>query len=211
MIITKLGHACLIVENDGQKIIIDPGSMTELPPNLSGFEAIIVTHIHFDHFDHKNITRIIKDSPQAEIYGPPDVIDDCQELKAKKLVAIDQNQPTKIAGLGIDFYYVDHATIYQSAPCKNLAVKIADELYYPGDSLHVIDDPVRVAAVPISGPWVKTSEYIDFALKTKARLVFPIHNGLLNETGQQIMSRLLAQTVEQAGMSFRLVKDGEVV
>ncbi len=88
--------------------------------------------------------------PRSEDLCPRDVIDGRQVLKANELVVIDHDRQLDVAGVDVAFYHIDHATIYQSSPCKNLAVKVGDELYYPGDSLHPIDDQVRVVAIPIS-------------------------------------------------------------
>ena len=49
MRITKLGHACLELEKDGQRLIIDPGFYTEPMGDVQNVVAIVITHQHDDH------------------------------------------------------------------------------------------------------------------------------------------------------------------
>ena len=200
----------MLVEKAGRRLIIDPGRFSRLPANLSGIEAAVITHIHGDHFDENNLKLVLEASPDAKLYGPADVIAAAGSLPAETQ-PVENDSRFEIAGLDLSFYHVDHAVIYERSPCKNLAVQVDDQLYFPGDSLHVIEEEVRTVAVPLSAPWLKTSEYIDFALAMKAETFFPIHNGLLNAVGQQVMSRLLREKVEAAGKRFQFIKDGEDV
>ena len=210
MKITKYGHACLLVEKAGRQIIIDPGSFSKLPTDLSNTEAIVITHIHFDHLDESNLKLILAANPKAKLYGPSDVIEACRSLSVET-VPVDEDMQIEVAGMELSFYNVDHAIIYECSPCRNLALKIDDQLYYPGDSLHVIDEPVKAVAVPLSAPWLKTSEHIDFALMMKAETIFPVHDALLNGNGQQVMCRLLREKIETAGKHFQFIEDGAEV
>lgn len=56
--IAKFGHACLRLENNGQVIVIDPGVMTTEPDALTGVEAVLITHEHFDHFDPQRLRDV---------------------------------------------------------------------------------------------------------------------------------------------------------
>ena len=207
MKITKYGHACLLVEKASRQLVVDPGCFSELPPDLSKIEAAVITHVHADHFDENNLKLVLEANPDMKLYGPADVIAAAGSLAAQTL-PVESDLELGIAGMNLSFYHVDHAVIYGSSPCKNLAVQVDDQLYYPGDSLHVIEEKVQAVAVPLSAPWLKTSEYIDFALAMKAETFFPVHNGLLNAVGQQVMSRLLREKIEAAGKRFQFVEDG---
>ncbi|MGW3494763.1 MBL fold metallo-hydrolase [Streptomyces sp. NPDC001020] len=55
MRITKFGHACVRLQQDGRAIVIDPGVMTVEPDALAGVEAVFITHEHFDHFDPERL------------------------------------------------------------------------------------------------------------------------------------------------------------
>jgi len=66
-----LGHACMLIENDGHRILIDPwliGSSywrswwhfpkpIEVTPDLFDVDAIYITHGHFDHFHYPSLRK----------------------------------------------------------------------------------------------------------------------------------------------------------
>src|SRR3954467_5331949 len=65
MKISKYLHSCLLFEQDGYKLLIDPGKFTfaEGIVRLEQFadvNSIIITHIHPDHLDTDSLTLIAK-------------------------------------------------------------------------------------------------------------------------------------------------------
>ena len=56
MRITKLGHACVRVEHDGQVLVVDPGAFSE-PEAVDGATTVLVTHEHVDHLDVEHLRR----------------------------------------------------------------------------------------------------------------------------------------------------------
>ena len=210
MRITKYGHACLLLEQATGKLIIDPGQFTELPPDLRGIKAIVITHQHADHFYLDNLRQILAINPEIPLYLPAEAAANCRNLKAD-IISLDDDLHTTVAGFDLNLYHIDHAIIYKAVPCKNLAVWVNQQLYYPGDSLHVIQAKIQYLAVPLSAPWLSTADYLDFALKLAADLTFPVHNGLLNDRGQAIMSKWLKSELDKAGRGFAFIKDGQTV
>ena len=55
MRVTHLGHACLLVEVADRRILIDPGNFSSGFEELTGLDAIVVTHNHPDHFDPERV------------------------------------------------------------------------------------------------------------------------------------------------------------
>ena len=210
MKITKYGHACLVAEKDGKKLVIDPGELTELPEGLTSVSAVVITHDHFDHLYVEHLQKIATANPDVRIFAVESVLQACGDIKAEKQVVSADTQ-IEIGDFQVSFYYGDHAVVYKTPPGKNIGVKIDNELYYPGDSLRVIDEPVRAVGVPISAPWVKASEYIEFARAMNAKMVFPTHNNLLNEAGQATMNKWLQIGMEDTGVPVKIVAEGEVI
>jgi hypothetical protein len=56
MRLTKHGHACVTVEKDGRRIVLDPGELTPEDATV-GAEAVLITHEHFDHFSERRGPR----------------------------------------------------------------------------------------------------------------------------------------------------------
>ena len=74
MKITKYGHACLVVEQGENRLIVDPGFYTEDLPEVSNVAAIVITHQHDDHCYEPQLDRILANNPDAKIFGPDEVV-----------------------------------------------------------------------------------------------------------------------------------------
>ncbi len=68
MKITKYGHCCLFVEEQGLRILIDPGMFTEGKHPVENIDVLLITHEHQDHCHVPSVQTILKNSPQAKVY-----------------------------------------------------------------------------------------------------------------------------------------------
>ena len=71
MRITHLGHACLLIEAAGQRILIDPGAFVPDFADATDLDAIVVTHQHADHLDQKRILDIRRRNRSALVVADP--------------------------------------------------------------------------------------------------------------------------------------------
>lgn len=133
MKITKFEHACFVVEQDNQSLIVDPGGFTTdliVPDNVVG---IVVTHEHADHMDSDRLREIIDRNPDAIIVAHSDITAQLGEFKTQAVVP---NEGIKLGGFELEFFGGEHAVIFENQPIiANLGVLINQKLYYPGDSL----------------------------------------------------------------------------
>jgi len=67
MKITKLGHCCLIIEENGVKILTDPGTYTTEQNNVKDVDIVLITHEHQDHFHLESVKTILANNPKAKI------------------------------------------------------------------------------------------------------------------------------------------------
>jgi L-ascorbate metabolism protein UlaG (beta-lactamase superfamily) len=93
-----------------------------------------------------------------------------------------------------------HAEIHPDVPRLAMNVTYLVEvdgqsLYHPGDSFEPPQDVpggrLDVLLLPVSGPWMKLREAIDFARSVPAGAVVPIHDALLSEIGHTLTGRWL--------------------
>jgi len=206
--LTKYEHACLFIEKDGAKLVIDPGGFTELPADLTGINCLIITEQHGDHFNLKNVKAILEQSPEAKIYTTQVVHDQLAEAGIAS-TAVQGTQTVEAAGFKLSFYETDHAPVYGKSPCRSLPVKVDDYLYYPSDTFSTIENRVEILALPTSGPWHKSSEAIDFANKIKSSVVIPTHNGLHNDIGNNIANSVHGDNLADSSRRYVYLESGQ--
>jgi len=200
MKLTKYEHACIGIEKDDQIVIVDPGNFSWdfIPPEK--VVAVIITHSHTDHLDRELLAGIIDKNPEAIILGHPLVMSEIEVFTTK---SVEHGESAEIGPFRFKFFGGHHATIHETiAPMPNLGVMINDLLYYPGDSLVKPDTPVDTLALPISGPWVKTGEVMDFLLSLHPRFAFPTHDALLSDEGKAVTDRFVDIAAKKSGTEY---------
>ncbi len=188
MKLTKYEHACFTLEKDGNVLVVDPGGFTSFV-TPEGVVGIIVTHEHQDHFDREHLATIIDKNPSATVIAHPSITTQASMFNTTPVQAGDT---ITLGPFELDFFGGQHATIYPSLPSiANLGVMINSQLYYPGDSFARPERTVDILALPVSAPWLKVSEAVDFLTDVKPRLAFPTHDAILSEAGKALIDRLV--------------------
>ena len=207
MKLTKYGHACVIIEKNGSRVIIDAGGLTELPDDLRRIVAVVCTHVHGDHTNQTNIEKILAQSPDAVVIAHPESLETLRSLRCEKK-PVSTDEVITIGNFTLKVRVVDHAVIWKSSPCKNLTVLVDAFYYYAGDSFELIDEQVDVVGVPLSAPWLKVADAIEFARAMNAQNAMPTHNGLLNDIGHEFNMNWLRAGLEDMHTEIVFLKDG---
>lgn len=195
MDITKLEHACLDIQKGTTRLIIDPGVFSASLTNFTNIDAVVITHVHPDHFDPDKIAQIITENPNLKIFTTQEV---SEQINNPCVTVPEREQPVQIGDISLEFFGTDHAVIDPSYPlAQNIGVLIDNTLYYPGDSFTMCPKPYDILAVPIHAPWLKFSETADFIRKSSAQKIFPTHNGFVNEDGHALYARLLTNVCNE--------------
>jgi L-ascorbate metabolism protein UlaG (beta-lactamase superfamily) len=209
MKITKFEHACFVVEDGGQSLIVDPGSWTtnlEVPENVVG---IVITHEHQDHLNKDWVKAIFAKNPEAILVAHEEVTVQLDDFKTEPAVA---NEGMKVGDFELEFFGGDHAHIFKDKPvCANLGVLINGKLYYPGDSFALPEDrEVAVLAVPVAAPWLKFSEVAEFVPAIKAKQAFPTHDAILSDAGKQLADKMVGGVCQNAGTEYRRIDNSSI-
>jgi L-ascorbate metabolism protein UlaG (beta-lactamase superfamily) len=179
MKLTHLGHACVLVETNDARLLIDPGTMSAFE-DVRDLDAVLVTHQHPDHIDLDRLVPLLAANPGARLVVDPDSVTALAGLPDDHLVARTGNRLT-FGGSTVDVLGGLHAAVYQDNPgCTNAAYLIdGGALLHPGDSFFVPDGDidVDVLAVAIDGPWLKIAEAVDYVHAVSPRVAVPIHEG----------------------------------
>jgi L-ascorbate metabolism protein UlaG (beta-lactamase superfamily) len=190
---TKLGHACVRLEKDGAgPLVIDPGTFTDAPAALNGAAAVLVTHEHPDHLDLDALNAALTRNPDLTLWAPPQVTAQFQDF-APQSHAVHHGEALDIAGFDVYVYGEKHALIHQDIPVvENTGFLIDGTLFHPGDSFTIPEDPVETLLLPISAPWLKAGEIIDYFRAVAPARGYAIHDGILNDAGLALMTRMMS-------------------
>jgi L-ascorbate metabolism protein UlaG (beta-lactamase superfamily) len=196
MRITKYGHACVRVERDGAVLVIDPGSLTEAE-SVDGADAVLVTHEHFDHLDVQKLADALAKRPSVAVYTHPDVTKHLAELDGVVHEVVPGDEFIA-AGFSVRTYGGLHGIIHPELPrVANVGFFVEGDggsggLYHPGDSFDVPGDAeVETLFVPVSAPWLKVAEAVEFVRQVKPRRAFALHDGIMNDVGHQLVTGLM--------------------
>lgn len=208
MKITKLGHCCLLIETKGKRLLTDPGSYTvESHSKLENIDAILFTHEHQDHYHSESLKIILEKNPKAAVYANLSV----SELLTKEGIAhtvVVHGEQVLFEGIPLQGIGEKHAMMHSSIPVStNLGYFIDDKLWYPGDAFTNPERSVEILALPVSGPWMKLGEAIDYALLLKPKRVFPVHDGTRFGSAHVLPGKILPSQ----GIEFVPLVEGDVL
>jgi L-ascorbate metabolism protein UlaG (beta-lactamase superfamily) len=178
MRLTKYAHSCVLVEDDGARVLIDPGNLTRGFDELTGLTGILITHQHADHVDVDRLGPLLERNPNADLYADEGTVG---ILEARGVSAATARQGDRLdVGLDVAVYGVDHAVIHPEIPrVTNVGYLVGGRFFHPGDSFTLPDIAVEVLGLPTAAPWLKASEAIDYLRAVAPRVAIPIHEALL--------------------------------
>jgi L-ascorbate metabolism protein UlaG (beta-lactamase superfamily) len=204
MRVTKFGHACVRIEHDGVVIVIDPGGFTEAEA-VDGADAVLITHEHGDHYfpDHLLAT----DARVFTIESVATKVRDEAPAVADRLTVV---APGDIfdAGLPVKAVGELHAVIYADLPRvtnSGYVLSVADtKIYHPGDALTPPGEDVDLLCLPVSAPWMRASEAVEFAREVAAPHSLAIHDRVYSEAGLRIVDGHLTRLLPDSQSYVRL-------
>ncbi len=215
MKITKYIHSCVLIEENGEKLLFDPGSFTfadgVTPETFADVNLIVATHIHADHIDIEATKRI------SELSGAPVLA--TPEIQTKLLESgftgeVHNEKEFTLGAFSLKAVDAPHEAIMgvPSMP-ENYAYIVNGRVAHPGDSLsaNVAGLGADVLLLPIVAPWGKDSEMADFAQKVAPKKVIPIHEGYVKDFFLRPRHQAFGRYLEPAGIEVISLLPGESV
>ena len=194
MKLTKHEHACVVFEKDGVSFVIDPGAFS---PNaadiISGADAILLTHEHFDHVNEGAINAALAARPELALFAPAELAG-MFGAHQDQFTAVAAGDELTIGGFTISVHGTTHAIIHPDIPTvANVGFLIDGSVYHPGDAYFVPEANVDILLLPTSGPWMKLGETADYARAVRPQQMVSIHDLLLSEAGQMVAGQFLGE------------------
>jgi len=206
MKITKFDHSGFLLEKDGRGLLFDPVEYDHALPIFSNLDAIIITHLHGDHFQSEVLKRIRAGNPNAKIFTPADNVTSINGATVAK-----SGGRMKVGVFDIVFYGGDHAEIIAGqVPCQNVGTVVDGVFANSGDTSDIPPIMPEILLAPISAPWLKISETKAFIETVRPKVVIPTHDGLNSELGNTVCDNWVKKFCEETGAEYKAVHFGEV-
>jgi L-ascorbate metabolism protein UlaG (beta-lactamase superfamily) len=192
MELTKFGHACVVLSDGDQRIVVDPGAFSDASA-LDGASAVLITHEHPDHFEPQRLRAALDADPALEVWTNKSVAAQLDGLGGRVHVVGDGDAVT-VAGQEVTVHGELHAEVHPEIPrILNVGFLVGGQVFHPGDALTVPDEPVATLLLPVHAPWSRTADLIDYVRAVHADQAFAVHDGALNDIGLGMVGGLLGE------------------
>ena len=166
--ITYVGHATLLIETGGARLLTDPllrsrvmhlRRHTGRVPSeiLENLDAVLISHLHWDHFDLRSISRIPGDPQYIVPYGGGKLL---QEKGLDNINEVYLGDKIEISEVQIRAVYADHGrdllSLGRKADCLGYMIEGRYSIYFPGDTdiypgMARLNENLDLALVPVWG------------------------------------------------------------
>lgn len=210
MRITKFGHACVRIQgDDGGVVVIDPGGFSEAEA-LEGADAVLITHEHADHV-HPDHLRTC-DAPIWTIAAVERMLRAEAPDVAARVTVVRPGDRLEVAGASVEVVGEKHAVIHPDYDRFDNSGYVLESggstVYHPGDALTPPGRTVDVLLAPVSAPWLKVSEAVDFVREVGAPTSLGIHDRVYSDVGLAMVATHMRNLLA-SDQSFELRDPGQ--
>jgi L-ascorbate metabolism protein UlaG (beta-lactamase superfamily) len=164
--LTWLGHSTVLVDLSGVRLVTDPllrkrifhlRRSVDAPPTISGVDAALISHVHWDHLDLRSLERFGRGVPVVIPRGAGHLLTRRGFRDVTELVA---GEVATIGSVNVRATHADHDLGRRfrraDAPALGYVISGSAEVYFAGDTdlfsgMSDIGPHLDVALLPVSG------------------------------------------------------------
>jgi L-ascorbate metabolism protein UlaG (beta-lactamase superfamily) len=203
MRITYIGHATVLIDMDGVRLLTDPvlrGRVAHLrrrgsvPADaLRGVDTVLISHAHMDHLDPPSLARLGSDMPMVVPRGAGPLL---RRKKFVHVIEIDEGADVHVGAVTVTATHAEHEgdrlPFGTTAPCLGYHVAGSRSAFFAGDTdlfdgmREIGNGGLDLALLPIWGWGPRLPEgHLSPATAAQAlarlrpRVAIPIHWGTL--------------------------------
>jgi L-ascorbate metabolism protein UlaG (beta-lactamase superfamily) len=215
LVIHPVNHATFLMQWNGKTIYVDPVGGIKPFADLPKPDLMLVTHIHFDHFDPATLAALIPAGGQPVIVAPKTVVEKLPEtLRGKTRVKVLANgEKTEVAGVAIEA-----VPAYNATPGKErfhpkgrdngyVLTMGGTRVYIAGDTEDTAEmralKGIDIAFLPMNLPYtMSVPKAADAIRQFRPRIIYPYHyrSGDGTKANLEELKRLVG---EKSGMEIR--------
>lgn len=200
MKVTRYFQSCLLIEDSGARILIDPCAQDKDIQKFGKPDAVLYTHEHMDHFDSEMAGMFAAGG--ADLYANAST---AKQMKTKPKNVVSDGDEFDIKGLKVKAMELPHCLMVDgSTSVQNTGYMVAGRLFHPGDGKELPGLQAEILAVPLNGPDISPHDAFAFGQQAGARQLIPIHYDFLGGNPD-----FFAATAEKHGMKTHSLKQGE--
>ena len=213
--ITFYGHSCVALDHAGTTLTIDPGTLADTASALVDPGVLLVTHAHPDHLDVEAVKDALSRHPALRVLAPEAAFEQLGETPdGERFLAVEPGDVQTIGDFSVLVGGGLHALVHPDVPrVANRTYLVAGggaRAYHPGDSFSPppTDERLDVLFAPVSAPWMKVAEGIDFVRSLDPQTVVPIHDAILSPAGLGLVHRLFGEGRTGGTYDYRPLEAG---
>jgi L-ascorbate metabolism protein UlaG (beta-lactamase superfamily) len=205
--VTYVGHATTLIELDGVRILTDPFLRKRLahlrrqvgqpdPERYGGINVILISHLHWDHFDPRSLRRLDVTAQAVVPVGAGRLL---TRLGFRDVEELAPGQSIMVGGLTIEATFALHTSFKlpfgPRGDSLGYLIRGSHEIYFAGDTdifpgMSEFTEELDLALLPVWG-WGPTlgeghmdpHRAAEAAALLRPRLVVPIHWGTMYPFG----------------------------
>jgi L-ascorbate metabolism protein UlaG (beta-lactamase superfamily) len=210
--VTFLGHATIVIDMDGLRILTDPILRSRVGPlvrmrgpveaaHWAGTDAVLISHSHWDHLDHGSLRML---GTSTRIVLPRGMGAGLRRRGFRHVIEVEPGDEVDLDGLRVEAVHAEHRgfgpPVGGTERSLGFIIHGSQHHYFAGDTAYFagmadFDVGLDLALIPVWGwgPTAKPNEHLDpfgaaRAVATiRPRYAVPIHWGTLHPVGLRWM------------------------